>query len=300
MTESPSPIPDVFSVTTFGGAGLTRRQTQSRRFTMSSPGVRVRTEARGDGEVAVEAATMGCRQDVVLCDVSAARVWRLPLPSWLESADAPVSLSVAAGLPRPRRTDVRGRRLRLPLEHVVEIDGRRLTSPARTWVDCASQVPLGHLVAMGDVILRRDLASEEDLARICHWAYRRRGVAVARKALPLLDPGAESPGESRARVVLVTGGIPRPECNANVFGDAGWLARADMVWRRQRVIAEYDGAVHLAEEQRRRDAARLNLLQAAGWLVIVFTARDLRHPEQMCTLVHNALRRGSNPSFLRR
>jgi very-short-patch-repair endonuclease len=63
-----------------------------------------------------------------------------------------------------------------------------------------------------------------------------------------------------------------------------------MLWEAERVIVEYDGIVHLTEEQRRRDAARRNVLQQAGYYLIVFTARDLRHPEAMINLVQSALR----------
>lgn len=150
-------------------------------------------------------------------------------------------------------------------------------------------MPLGHLVAMGDSALRRRLTSKGELRDLCEWAAGRRGVVTARRGLALLDPGAESPGESLARVVLVTGGVPPPVCNADVCSQGGWLARVDLLWEKQRVVVEYDGAVHLEEGQRRRDAVRRNLLQAAGFYVIVFTARDLKHPEAMCAMVMAAL-----------
>ncbi len=86
-------------------------------------------------------------------------------------------------------------------------------------------------------------------------------------------------------------GLPKPECNVDVLDDGGWLARPDMVWRRQRVVAEYDGIVHLPEEQRRKDALRRNLLQDAGWVIIVFTAADLKDPDRMANFVRSALRR---------
>jgi very-short-patch-repair endonuclease len=93
------------------------------------------------------------------------------------------------------------------------------------------------------------------------------------------------------RCLLVLGGVPSPSCNYDVIVDGEWLARADIAWPEYRVIVEYDGIVHLAERQRRHDAARRNLLQDAGWLVIVFTAADLRHPEAMAEMVKSALRR---------
>jgi very-short-patch-repair endonuclease len=85
-------------------------------------------------------------------------------------------------------------------------------------------------------------------------------------------------------------GVPRPSCNVDIVVDGEWLARADLAWPAQHVIVEYDGIVHLDERQRRHDAARRNLLQDAGWLVIVFTARDLNRPEAMAALVRSALR----------
>jgi hypothetical protein len=200
-------------------------------------------------------------------------------------------VAVAAGSARPRRSDAQGRRLRLPAEHVTAVGGLPVTTPARTWLDCAAFLWLGHVVAMGDVVLRRDLASPEELRRVCHWAYRRRGVTTARRALPLLDRASASPGESWVRTVLVTSGIRAPRCNVDVVDCGGWLARVDLLWDRERVVVEYDGIVHLPEEQRRKDAARRNLLRDAGWQVIVFTARDLKHPEAMCALVRSALAR---------
>jgi hypothetical protein len=191
---------------------------------------------------------------------------------------------------RPQRRDVHGRRLRLPDEHLTTCRSIPVTTPARTWLDCAQYLPIEHLIALGDAVLRRRLATPAELQSMVTWGRGRRGVAIARLSLPHLDPRSESPGESLARAHLVLTGVPRPECNADIIENGEWLARADMRWRRAKVIVEYDGAVHLSEERRRADAARRNLLQAAGWLVIVFTANDLRRPWLMANLVKQALR----------
>jgi hypothetical protein len=169
--------------------------------------------------------------------------------------------------------------------------GARVTTAARTWLDCAAEVPVAHLVAMGDAVLHRRLATPSELESLCQWAKGRRGVVGARQALSLLDGHALSPGESLTRFTLVSGGVPRPECNVDVVVNGEWLATVDLLWRRKRVIAEYDGIVHLPEEQRQYDAVRRNLLQEAGFYVIVLTARDLKHPERMCETVRAALRR---------
>jgi len=281
-----------FLVTAQGAPGLTAAQVRHVRFPKTSRGVRLGSGASLAAPALEEAALIGTPPDATLCDVSAARRWGLPLPPWigLEIDDAPVAVAVGRGDCRQRRQGVRGRRLELPDEHVTERDGVRLTVPCRTWLDCAELIPLEHVVAMGDVVVRRGLASQGALAAMVKWGRGRRGVICARRALPLLDPDAESPSESLVRCHLVLDGIPRPVCNLDIIVDGEWIARADLAWPGQRVIVEYDGAVHLNERQRRSDAARRNLLQEAGWLVIVFTATDLGRPSRMSDLVRSALR----------
>lgn len=224
----------------------------------------------------------------VLADLSAAQAWGLPVPYAARSGHA--SIAVPSDAHRPERRGVRGRRLTLPPEHLTERDGLRVTTPARTWLDCAAFLSDRDVLAMGDAVLHGNLASEADLRAMTHWAYRRRGVAKCRRVLDLLDGAAESPAESWVRYEFLTAGLSRPQCNVDVFDAFGnWLARADMLWATERIIVEYDGAVHLDERQRRRDAQRRNLLQEAGWLVIVLTADDLQRPWVFVGLVARAL-----------
>ena len=215
----------------------------------------------------------------------------LPVPPWIGLAplDSDAVIAVPSGGAHPDRRGVIGRRLVLRDCDVTVYAGIATTTPARTWLDCAAVIPIEHLVAMGDAILRRQLAEPAELADIVAWARRRRGVINARRSLPLLDPRAESPGESLVRAHLVLYGVPRPECNRNIYHHGLWIARVDICWLEHRVIVEYDGAVHLEERQRRRDAARRNQLQEAGWLVITFTADDLRRPWLMAMQVKRAL-----------
>lgn len=286
---TPESTPDIFLVTAQGAPGLSAKEVRGRRFVATSRGVRVRADRLAENATPALAALAGCRPDAVLCDLAAARAWGLPLPPWLRAASDRTPVAVAQGTAEPRRPDVRGRRLRLPPFHVTIHGGARITTPARTWLDCAPLVPFDYLVAMGDAILHAGIASEGELRHLLQWGYRRRGIVNVRAAIPLLDRRSESPGESRTRVLLVGAGLPSPACNYNVHALGRWIARVDMAWIEQRVIVEYDGAVHLEEAQRRRDAERLNGLQAAGWLVIVLTADDLRRPEATIHLVRSAL-----------
>ncbi len=291
-----SPDPEtVFWVSAEGGAGLTRKQARGARFVRPSRGVRVRREYADSADVLDAAALLACRDDAVLSDLTAARAWGLPLPPWigLSTDPRPRSLAVPSSEARPKRAGVHGRRLLLPSDHVVACGVARATSPARTWLDCAALLPFEYVVAMGDAMLHRRLASMTDVTGLVAWGRRRRGIVNARRAASLLDGAAESPGESLVRVELILGGIRRPQCNVDIVHLGGFIARADIAWVQERVIVEYDGAVHLGEKQRRHDAARRNLLQDAGWLVIVFTADDLKRPWAMCALVSATLRERS-------
>lgn len=255
------------------------RQAQAVGFTTPSRGVRTRTDRPPAAREFLAALVDVSAPDTTLTDLTAAQLWGLPVPTHAIQTGSSV-LSVPAGSAQVRRRDVRGRRVLLPDDHVTVLDGLRVTTPARTWLDCSGTLRLPDLVAMGDVVLRRALAPVEELERMCHCGFRRRGVTLARRAVGLLDGGSESSGESWTRVALVAGGVPRPRCNVDVFADGAWLARVDLLWEVERVVVEYDGRVHLPEVQRRKDALRRNLLRAAGYEVVVFTAADLPHPER--------------------
>ncbi|MHB1164826.1 MAG: DUF559 domain-containing protein [Candidatus Nanopelagicales bacterium] len=285
-----------FRVTALGTDGLTREAARTRRFAAPSRGVRYRVDHEDPGLARHTAAVLGSGDHAVLAGLSAAQAWGLPTPPWigLEWANRPVTVAVDEAN-RRRRGDVEGRRLLLPPGHVTELLGVRLTTPARTWLDCAASIPLPHVVAMGDAVLARHLASREDLAAIVAWARRRRGVVSARRAVPLLDERSASPGESLARAHLVLGGLPAPSCNYDVIVSGEWIARVDLAWLKARLAVEYDGQVHLPDERRRYDAARRNLLQAAGWQVITLTSADLARPWAMVSLVRAALAERTPP-----
>jgi very-short-patch-repair endonuclease len=146
------------------------------------------------------------------------------------------------------------------------------------------------LVAVGDFLLRSGLTDEAQLHHALGAADGRRGVRRAGSAGDLLDAGAESAQESVLRVHLVRAGLPRPEVN-------GWIAdpsgvrryRGDLVYRRQRVIVEYEGAHHRDPTQYAADLRRRNDLLAWGWRVVHVEAAMPRSPGVVVALVREAL-----------
>lgn len=107
------------------------------------------------------------------------------------------------------------------------------------------------------------------------YGRRNRGIRLARHALRLSDPRAESPPESELRVVLAVGGIT-VEPQVEVFSRKGhFLARLDLADDKFKVAVEYDGRWHDTPKQRAHDRKRRRRVEAEGWRFVIVTADDL-------------------------
>lgn len=229
--------------------------------------------------------------EVALSHVSAAQLWGLPLPRGVqEQHDLEVMCGVGAG--PVRREGCIGHR-GLGSRSIVVEDGIRVTSLADTWVDLGDVVRRGldldDLVVAGDVVARRlDRAHEPGrgirMLRTCLDArVRPRGKVLLVDALAEISPLSASPMETRARLVFSRGGLPAPELNAAVHFDAdvpgdeggGWMLEGDFVWRRQRVLAEYQGEHHKTIGQRSVDVTRRHLAEDEGWTFVEVFAGDI-------------------------
>jgi hypothetical protein len=96
-----------------------------------------------------------------------------------------------------------------------------------------------------------------------------------------MDGGAESPQETRTRLVLIGAGLPRPQTQIVVrddFGDA--FARVDMGWQQCKVGVEYDGVQHWDPESRAYDIDRHARLLVQGWRIVRVSADILRYRPQ--------------------
>ncbi|MEV6971614.1 hypothetical protein AB0M47_41610 [Hamadaea sp. NPDC051192] len=160
---------------------------------------------------------------------------------------------------------------------VREVAGLPVASPARTCWDLVRHRPLPEVIAYLDQFLGRGLVTLEELEKYA-WErerepYWQRFLQAAR----LADGGAESPGESRSRLMLVTNGVPHPTTQFVITHRGRFVARVDLAWAEYRVALEYDGfEFHSARSDLARDRARLNRQVLAGWLIIHVTGDRLR------------------------
>lgn len=190
----------------------------------------------------------------------------------------------------------------VPDDQVIEINGWRVTSLARTVVDLGCTLSLFRSVPLGDAALAGGL-SRDALADALAASRRRHGVGRARRMVAMLDPASESVGESCSRVIMVQVGLPEPELQFEVFDPTGHLVgRSDFCWRDSRTLGEFDGRVKygrllvpgqdvgavVVEEKERED-----LLRDEGFQVVRWTWPDLSRPEMVRRRIVRALERGA-------
>jgi hypothetical protein len=130
-------------------------------------------------------------------------------------------------------------------------------------------VAVDQMVASGMV----DLAPVRELAR----RLTGRGCRRAREACALADGLAESPQETRVRLLIGRSPLPAPRVH-RVHVGARFVAEVDFGWPEQRLALEYDGLWHAAPRRFTDDRRRLNRLLAAGWRVLLVTTADLYAP----------------------
>lgn len=168
--------------------------------------------------------------------------------------------------------------------------GRLLcTTPVRTALDLARREDLADAVVALDVFLARGLVDPQQLSDAVSLLAAVRGSRKARRAVGLADERAESPPESRLRLLLRLAGLaPIPQY---VVRDAEgrFLARVDLAFPELKIAIEYDGAWHGQPGQLGRDRRRLNALTAAGWIVLHVTASDMHEPETLVAAVRRLI-----------
>jgi Protein of unknown function (DUF559) len=174
---------------------------------------------------------------------------------------------------------------------VVVRRGLPTTSAIRTVFDLGSRPDVVEAVVVVDMALHSGLVSLPDIRQWAADHIGLKGIRRFRRVVDLAEPATESPMESRFRMVLILGGLPRPEVQVSLHDDKGrFLGRADLYYPAQRLVLEYDGGTHrtsLIEDNRRQ-----NLLINAGFRILRFTFADVNgNPAMVVDQVRAALRR---------
>jgi hypothetical protein len=180
---------------------------------------------------------------------------------------------------------------RIEPDEIELVAGIPVTSPARTALDLGCWYPTMTAVAGIDALTRAIEIKAADIELLARRYPGRRGIARARQAIELFDPGAQSPKESWLRVVLIQAGLPRPQTQIPVLDEFGSaVAYLDMGWEDVKVAVEYDGEQHRVDRRQYIwDVRRLETLERLGWIVVRVVAGD--RPAEVVRRVRAALAR---------
>ncbi len=219
-------------------------------------------------------------------------VWNAPLQA--------VHVTRTGARPGRRGPNVHHHPTALEPAEIVEIDGLRVTSPARTITDLARTLSLHSAVSTGDHALRLGLAVG-DLAASVATATGRHGAAKARHALTLMDGRSESVGESLSRLLIREVGLPTPSLQRRVFGSGGEsLGRVDFDFPGTAVVGEFDGKVKYgkypkpgqdASDVLYREKIREDRIRDTGLVVVRWVWADLSRPLVLRSRIAEAFRR---------
>lgn len=223
--------------------------------------------------------------------ITAARIHGLFLPPRCEN-EGVLHLSRPKGVAEPKRKHVVGHRLLLPPADVADIQGVPVTTLQRTLLDIAPLLTLDELVVIGDQLVcehcwdyRPPQLAKVPLdalnAYLCDHPGSR-AIKKLRAAMELVRIGADSPPETRLRLMISRSPLPNFEPNMVLRNLAGKeKVHPDLGCEEYRTCIEYDGDHHTTAEQLSKDHDRNFITESLGWHQVLINKDDLRMGEHV-------------------
>jgi very-short-patch-repair endonuclease len=197
---------------------------------------------------------------------------------WLHGVDVdpcnPIEFALAADAGVSGRSHLLLRRSRFDSADMTRTGGLSATRPERAVLDACRRLSLTEAVVVADATLHCRRVTMSELVAWGRANTGRHGIKKFRRVIELAEPASESPMETRLRMLLINGGLPRPQAQVEIYDETGrFVGRPDLYYESRRLGIEYDGGTHresLADDDRRQ-----NLLLRAGVRLLRFTARDV-------------------------
>jgi very-short-patch-repair endonuclease len=258
-----------FTVEDARRAGLDRWHLEGDSWTRLAPSTYVARHLSGDPMHRLVSASRRLPPGAAFSGLTAA---------WLHGIDvdpcSPIEVTVPEKAGISARAGIALRRSNLGKGDIVGLRGLSATSIMRTVCEIGARLAIVEATVVADAALH---ARKVKLEQLTSWAAAhsgRRGARNLRRVLGLAEPATESPMETRLRMVLILGGLPRPKVQVPIYDRWGRLAgRPDLFYEDDRLGIEYDGGVHrdsVADDNRRQ-----NRLLNAGVRLLRFTGGDV-------------------------
>jgi very-short-patch-repair endonuclease len=273
-----------FSIAEARAASLGRRSLEGASWRRIGPGIYISAGLAQDPLQKIEAARRRLPNGAAFSGLTAA---------WLHGLDVahcdPIEVTVPLRAGVSGRSGIAVRRSVIAAADLVQVRGMPATSMVRTIADLCARLSLVEAVVIADAALHQRRFKLQDLRSWSASNSRRHGIRMMRRVIDFAEPAAESPMESRLRMLLVLAGLPRPRAQVAIHDESGrFVGRPDLSYDRHHLGIEYDGAVH--RDSLAKDNRRQNRLLNAGVHLLRFTAADvLGDPASVVTQVRAML-----------
>jgi hypothetical protein len=206
--------------------------------------------------------------------------------AWLHGVDAfrpserfllEPSFVVPHGSSRVRAPHIRCRQAHIDSEDVTYVGGVHVTTPVRTASDLLRRLYRPYALAAADGFAHASLVDVEELQDFVARLKGYPGIVQARSLSHLVEPLAQSAGESWQRLRILDAGFPRPEAQHEVTDHLGRTFFLDHAYPEVLVGVEYDGReFHTDDNDVAHDVERRDELSALyGWRWSVARREDI-------------------------
>lgn len=271
---------------------LTSHQLRTRHRRLF-PDVYSDVSLNADPHVLVHAAGLWAPTGGVLAGSAAAL---LHSERWFAAED--VTRAIDLYVPGTPRTPpgIRLRRIRTPLprEQLTPFGQITATSPARTAIDMARwEDDDDTAIAKIDAVCNRTRTPILDVARVAADLRGVNGLPRVSALLRSCDERADSPPETRLRLLLCRSELPDPIPQLEIRNEYGAkVATADLGYEVEKVALFYDSELHRRREVWEFDAWANAELAELGWQHLRITAQMMRNPPGLLRKIASTLERG--------
>lgn len=243
--------------------------------------------------ITVQAAALWAPTGAVIGGLGAALLHR---ERWYATESVGQSTDIYCGraLRSPRGVRIRRRIRELPPGHMVEKQGVLCTSAARTAVDVGRwEDDDDKAIAKIDAVCNRSRITVASLAEAIDQMRGLHGVNRVRSLLRWCDERADSPPETRLRLMLIRAGLPAPTPQLVIRNEYGVkIAKADLGYERQKVAIFYDSELHRDKQTWEFDAWANAQMAELGWERVRVTSQMMRTPGTLIRQIGSAVMRG--------
>ena len=178
---------------------------------------------------------------------------------------------------------------------VQRVDGVAVTIPIRSVTyEMRYAASLRAAVRWFEIGAYADLVSKAEVETFLPSLNGWTGVPQLRKAMAYVDENSLSPKEVDLRLVWeIDAELPRPLTNRPIFDLEGHhVATPDLLDEDAGLMVEFEGGLHLASGQRRKDRDRRERAEQHGLSMIVVTSADLHGVRRLVERLVAARERG--------